>query len=358
MDASQDSKNLENRKADHLELTARGDVGFRDQGTLLNCVHLVHNALPELTLGSIDTSCMLLGKRLRAPLLIAGMTGGTEHAGQINRDLASIAEERGYAFGFGSQRPMLVNPQAVESYSVRERAPSALVLGNIGAVQAAAMEPAAIIKLVKDAGADALCVHLNPAMEVVQPGGDQDFRGCLPRIGLLAREMPFPVIAKETGCGLSLDVASRLAAAGVEHVDVSGAGGTSWVGVETLRASGDARALGELLWDWGIPTAASVLAVSHVGFKTIWATGGMKTGLDVARAIALGASGGGIARPVLQAYYAGGREAALQFLIQVERELRTVMLLVGASNLAQLRRAPKLLTGMLKEWSDLWAIKR
>jgi isopentenyl-diphosphate Delta-isomerase len=358
MDARQDSQNLESRKNDHLELTARGDVGFREQGTLLNCVHLVHNALPELELGNIDTSCTVLGKRLKAPLLIAGMTGGTEHAGQINRDLASIADERGYAFGFGSQRPMLVNPQAKSSYSVRERAPNALILGNIGAVQAVAMEPAAVRKLVEDAGADALCVHLNPAMEVVQPGGDQDFRGCLQRIALLAREMPFPVIAKETGCGLSLDVGARLAAAGVEHVDVSGAGGTSWVGVETLRASGSARALGELLWDWGIPTAASVLAVNHVGFKTIWATGGLKTGLDVARAIALGASGGGIARPVLQAYYAGGRDAALEFLIQVERELRTVMLLVGASNLVQLRRAPKMLTGALKEWSELWSIKR
>jgi isopentenyl-diphosphate delta-isomerase len=343
MNAS-DSKNLETRKADHLELTARGDVGFKEQGTLLNCVHLVHNALPELELGAVDTSCTLLGKRLKAPLLIAGMTGGTEHAGQINRDLASIAEERGYAFGFGSQRPM--------------RAPHTLILGNIGAVQAAAMDPPAIRRLVEAVGADALCVHLNPAMEVVQPGGDQDFRGCLARIGALAREMSFPVIAKETGCGLSLDVASRLAAAGVEHVDVSGAGGTSWVGVETLRASGDERALGELLWDWGIPTAASVLAVNQVGFKTIWATGGMKTGLDVARAIALGASAGGIARPVLQAYYAGGRDAALSFLIQVERELRTVMLLVGASNLGQLRRAPRLLTGMLKEWNELWTSNR
>lgn len=358
MDASQDSKNLETRKADHLELTARGDVGFKEQGTLLNCVHLVHNALPELELGGVDLSCTLLGKHLKAPLLIAGMTGGTEHAGQINRDLASIAEERGYAFGFGSQRPMLVNPAAVASYSVRERAPNALILGNIGAVQAAAMDPNAIEKLVRDAGADALCVHLNPAMEVVQPGGDQDFRGCLARIGSLAREMPFPIIAKETGCGLSLDAALRLAAAGVQHVDVSGAGGTSWVGVETLRASGNARVLGELLWDWGIPTAASVLAVNQVGFKTIWATGGLKTGLDVARAIALGASGGGIARPVLQAYYAGGKAAAEEFLIQVERELRTVMLLVGASNLAQLRRAPKLLSGMLKEWNELWAAKR
>lgn len=346
---------IESRKTDHLELTARGDVGFREQGTLLSDVRLVHDALPELHVDHIDLSCVILGKRLRAPILIAGMTGGTEHAGKINRDLAQIAEQRGYAMGFGSQRPMLLNPKAVDTYSVRDVAPNLLLLGNVGAVQAAALTPQAVQGLVTAVGADALCVHLNPAMEVVQPEGDKDFRGCLPQIARLAAEMPFPIVAKETGCGISLGVARRLAAAGVEHVDVSGAGGTSWVGVETLRAKDEGRALGELFWDWGIPTAASVLATHRVGFRTVFATGGLKTGLDVARALVLGASAGGLARPVIQAYYDGGAEAVARYLDQVERELRTAMLLVGAANVAQLQKVPRLLSPALRGWDELWA---
>jgi isopentenyl-diphosphate delta-isomerase len=346
---------IESRKQDHLELTARGDVGFRTQGTLFSDVQLVHDALPELHLDEVDLSCTVLGKRLRAPILIAGMTGGTEHAGKINRDLAKIAETRGYAMGFGSQRPMLVNAAAVETYKVRDVAPNVLLLGNVGAVQATALEPSAVLELVQAVGADALCVHLNPAMEVVQPEGDKDFRGCLPQIARLAAELPFPVVAKETGCGLSLSVAQRLAAAGVEHLDVSGAGGTSWVGVETLRAEGDGRALGELFWDWGIPTAASLLATHRVGFRTVFATGGLKTGLDVARAIVLGATAGGLARPVIQAYYDGGPDAVERYLQQVERELRTAMLLVGAGNLAQLQKVPRLIGGSLRDWDALWA---
>lgn len=345
---------IESRKTDHLELTARGDVGFRQQGTLFSDVHLVHDALPELHLDEIDLSCTVLGKRLRAPILIAAMTGGTEHAGAINRDLARIVEERGYAMGFGSQRPMLTNPASVTSYSVRDVAPTALLLGNIGAVQAAALDVDSVGSLVTQIGADALCVHLNPAMEVVQPEGDKDFRGCLPQLARLAAELPCPVIAKETGCGLSLSVARRLAAAGIDHVDVSGGGGTSWVGVETLRAADEGRALGELFWDWGIPTAASVLAVQHVGFRTIFATGGLATGLDVARALVLGASAGGLARPVIQAYYDGGADAVVRYLDRVERELRTAMLLVGASNVAQLKNVPRFLTGALRDWQSLW----
>lgn len=345
---------IESRKQDHLELTARGDVGFRTQGTLLSDVQLVHDALPELHLDEVDLSCTVLGKRLRAPILIAAMTGGTDHAGAINRDLAKIAEARGYAMGFGSQRPMLVNDAAVNTYAVRDVAPNALLLGNVGAVQAVQLEPEAVLRLAQAVGADALCVHLNPAMEVVQPEGDKDFRGCLPQIARLAAELPLPIVAKETGCGISLSVAQRLAAAGIEHVDVSGAGGTSWVGVETLRASGEGRALGELFWDWGIPTGASVLATHHVGFRTVFATGGLKTGLDIARAIVLGATAGGLARPVIQAYYDGGSDAVVRYLEQVERELRTAMLLVGAANLAQLQKVPRLIGGSLREWDALW----
>jgi isopentenyl-diphosphate delta-isomerase len=190
---------------------------------------------------------------------------------------------------------------------------------------------------------------MNPAQELVQPGGDRDFRGCLDTFARLVRELPVPVIAKETGNGVSNQLAKQLHARGVRHVDVSGAGGTSWVGVETLRADGAAKALGEVLWDWGIPTAASVGLVAREGL-TVIATGGMKTGLDIAKAIALGATVGGIARPCLQALTTGGRAGAEQFLDGVEQTLRAVMVLVGAKDLAALRSAPKFVTGELAQW--------
>lgn len=341
---------ISQRKTDHLDLAVSGDVGFRAKQSLFGDVTFVHDALPELSWDDLDLSCHVLGKTLRAPILIAGMTGGTDRARQINTVLAGIAEERGYAFGLGSQRAMLRDPSATDTYAVRDAAPTALVLGNLGVVQAAELETARISDLVHDVGADALCVHLNPAMEVIQTEGDRDFRGCLDAIARLGRELPVPVVAKETGCGLSSQVARRLAAVGVRHVDVSGAGGTSWVGVETARAAPDRRAVGETFWDWGIPTAASVALVAGHGFRTVFATGGVSSGLDVAKAIALGAHVGGIARPVLQALEKGGRDAASAFLAQVEAELRTAMLLVGAKNLSDLRKAPRVIRGELADW--------
>jgi isopentenyl-diphosphate delta-isomerase len=343
-----------NRKADHLALCAEGDVGFRERTTMLEQVRLVHDALPDMALADVDTSVTLFGKTLRAPLLIAAMTGGTEEAGRINRELASIAEERGYGFGLGSQRAMLVRPGTGPSYRVRQVAPATLVLGNVGVVQARAMTTSEVRLLCDEVGADALCVHLNPAMELVQPGGDRDFSQGLATIARLVRDVGLPVVVKETGCGLGPSVGRRLRDVGVKHVDVSGAGGTSWVGVEAKRAeaAGDAgaRALGEALWDWGIPTAACVALLATQGFETIVATGGVGTGLDVARAIALGASLGGIARPVLRALTAHGRAGALSFLDGVEAELRAAMLLTGSRDVAALRCAPRVVVGELGGW--------
>jgi isopentenyl-diphosphate delta-isomerase len=346
--------NIQSRKTDHLDLAATGDVGFRDKTTLFECVTLVHDALPELELDQIDLSCEVLGKTMRAPLLIAGMTGGTERAGKINRVLAQIAEECGYAFGLGSQRPMLRQPETTASYRVREVAPSVVLLGNLGAVQAAEIGVSGVGALAEAIEADAICIHLNPAMEIVQAEGDRGFVGCQRILGRLARELPVPVVAKETGCGISANVAKRLLAEGVEHVDVSGAGGTSWVAVETQRSVGSERSLGELFWDWGIPTAASVMAVAGGSFRTVFATGGMKNGLETAKALALGAHVVGIARPVLQAYEQGGEAGARSYLRRVELELRSAMLLTGAGNLRQLRQVPRIVSGALEQWSSAW----
>jgi isopentenyl-diphosphate delta-isomerase len=337
------------RKVDHLELCATDDVAFRGRTTLLEHVQLVHQSLPELAYDEIDPSVRLLGKRLRAPILIAAMTGGSDASAEVNVELSKIAEARGYGFGVGSQRAMQRVPESAWTYEVRKHAPNTLLLGNVGVVQAREASSAALAQLAADIGADAICVHMNPAMELIQAEGDRDFRGCIDTFARLARELPIPVVAKETGNGVSRQTAARLRQVGIETIDVSGAGGTSWVGVEALRAPAQGKAMGEALWDWGVPTAASVVYAAHAGLTTI-ATGGIRTGLDVARAIALGASAAGIARPVLQALREGGRSGAERYLDGVERELRAVMLLCGARRLADLRAAARVITGELKDW--------
>jgi isopentenyl-diphosphate delta-isomerase len=343
------SADIEQRKADHLDLCATDDVAFRQRTTLLECVRLVHQALPETAFDSIDTRVRLLGKELRAPLLIAAMTGGHERAAEINQALASIADDLGYAFGLGSQRAMQKHPETSWTYQVRERAPNVLLLGNVGVVQARDLSTETIAQMLSDVGADAVCVHMNPAMELVQPEGDRDFTGGVQTFRRLWSELEVPVIAKETGNGISRGVAAQLRAIGIRYADTSGAGGTSWVGVETLRAEGDGQALGEALWDWGIPTAASVRYCAEAGMTTI-ATGGIQTGMDAARAIALGASCAGIARHVYQAFLGGGVEGARVLLMRIERELRSVMLLCGAKTIEELQQAPRVVTGELRDW--------
>lgn len=337
------------RKADHLDLCATDEVAFQGKTTLLDAVDLVHDSLPELHLGEIDLSAEVVGRRLAGPVVISAMTGGVDRAERINRDLAAAAQARGIAFGFGSMRPLLEDGLTT-GYLVREEAPDALIFGNIGVVQARGASAQQLEDMLGTAGCDALCVHLNPAQEVVQRGGDEDFRGGLDTLARLTAELSVPVIAKETGAGLSRATARRLRAAGIRHVDVSGAGGTSWVAVETLRARAATRALGERFWDWGVPTAASVVQVSDLGFDTVIATGGVRHGLDVARALALGASAGGLARPFLMAHNEGGLPAVLDAIDQVLREVRVACLLSGAARAAALKDGPVVLAEALRRW--------
>ncbi len=339
---------ISSRKADHLDLCTDGDVGFRGKTNLLEQVELVHDALPELAVADIDLRTTYAGKELAAPVVIAAMTGGVDRAEAINRDLASVAEELGIGFAFGSQRPLLTKG-ITAGYLVRDVAPSALVLGNIGIVQAAATPTAALAELVARCGADALVVHLNPAMEVVQPEGDDDFRGGIETIGRLVAELPVPVVVKETGCGLSRSLGERIRRQGVRWVDTSGAGGTSWVAVETKRAEGAQRSLGEAFWDWGIPTAASVAQLDGLGLG-ICATGGIGNGLQIARAIALGATCGGIARRFLQAHAAGGRAGVKAAAERVIDEVRIACLLSGARTPEALRTKPLVLGPGLLRW--------
>jgi isopentenyl-diphosphate delta-isomerase len=342
-----EDEGIASRKADHLDLCATDRVAFQHKGTLLDEVHFVHEALPELSLDEIDLTTVLCGKRLAAPVMIAAMTGGIERAAVVNRSLAALAEQRGLGFGFGSMRPLLEDPRA-PGYHVRDVAPTALLFGNLGVVQAASASTQQVVDLVGSTGCDALCVHLNPAMEVVQPGGDRDFRGGLDAIARLVAALPVPVVAKETGCGLSRRTALRLREAGVRTVDVSGAGGTSWVGVETLRARAT-RSLGERYWDWGIPTAASIAMLSGLDLDIV-ATGGIRHGLDVARAIALGATVGGVARTVLTAWTEGGPDAAGAVIDGMIEEIAVACLLTGSPSPAALRGQPLVLGGDLARW--------
>jgi isopentenyl-diphosphate delta-isomerase len=345
-----DRLDISQRKKDHLALCAGPNVGFRDKTTLLEEVALVHCALPEMHADEVDSTTELCGKKLAAPVIVAAMTGGTDVAAQVNQDIARAADELGLGFGVGSQRAMFERPETAWTFQVREVAPNCLLLGNLGLVQAKAMSTAQIADLVEQIGADALCIHLNPAMEIVQPGGDRDFGGGLDLFRRLVAELHVPVIAKETGCGLSRRVAEQIKQTGVTAVDVSGAGGTSWVAVEARRAQDpDQKYMGEQLWDWGIPTAASVLQLADLGMAIV-ATGGLKNGTDVARAVALGATAGGIAAEVLRAHKAGGYLGAKEFLRRVVLTVRSIMLLTGSRTVQDLRRADKVLGPRLAAW--------
>lgn len=336
------------RKQAHLDLCLREDVGTETKTTLLEEVELVHEALPELDWDELDTSCRWLGKTLRAPLLITGMTGGTESAGRVNRELAAVAEQAGVAFGVGSQRAMLTRPASAESYAVRSEAPTTIVLANIGLGQACTMETEEFRQLAEFLDADALCLHLNVGQELIQPEGDRAFRGGEDAFRRLVAGLRIPVIAKETGCGISRDTARRLKEAGVRHFDVSGAGGTSWIRIEALRDDPDTGP-GATFREWGTPTAACILQLRGLGVTTI-ASGGIRNGLDIARSLALGASLCGAALPVYQAWQEGGQAGALRFIEQLVRELRIAMLLTGSRDLAALSRAPAHLGPRLAAW--------
>ncbi|HEX4460409.1 MAG TPA: type 2 isopentenyl-diphosphate Delta-isomerase [Polyangia bacterium] len=345
------SPGIQQRKADHLALCASGEVEFRAKGTLLDEVALVHDALPDRHFDDIDLTTTLLGKKLKAPVVISGMTGGTPEAAKINSDLARAAEALGLGFGLGSQRAMVVAPDLGWTYRVRDRAPNALVMGNLGIVQARQMSTNAIRELCQAIGVDALCVHLATSMELIQPGGDRDFRGGRETLQRLHGELGLPIVLKETGAGLSRRVGMVAKHLGIRTVDTSGAGGTSWVGVETKRASGQARALGEELWDWGIPTAASVGLLSDLGLDII-ATGGLRTGQDVCHALALGATAGGLAAPVLRAHRDGGYDNVIRFLNEVIASVRATVFLTGCRTPSELRTAPKVLGSTLRAWME------
>ncbi|MGO9829110.1 MAG: type 2 isopentenyl-diphosphate Delta-isomerase [Myxococcaceae bacterium] len=341
------------RKDAHLDLCAADQVEPDSNSTLLEYVHLVHCAMPELSLDEVDVSTSWWGKTLRAPLLVTGMTGGSDRARTVNRDLALVAERRGLAFGVGSQRAMAEHPELARTFSVRDVAPTILLLGNIGLRQGIALGVDGVRRLMDAIGADGMALHLNVGQELTQPEGDRDFRGGYSLVKALSASLGERFLVKETGCGLSPDVARRLVDCGVRTLDVSGLGGTSWVRVEQLRVKGGpAREVGELYSSWGIPTAAAVAAVRRsVGpHIRLIASGGIRNGLEVAKALALGADIAGMALPLFRAQQAGGVPAAELAVDTVVGALQQALLLTGSRTVAELRTQPKVVAGPLKDW--------
>jgi isopentenyl-diphosphate delta-isomerase len=312
-------------------------------------VHLFHEALPELSVAEIELGTELLGRRLEAPILISGMSGGTEEAGRLNRALAAAAQKLGLGMGVGSQRAMLLDPNTAESFRVREVAPDILLLANLGAVQARDTGPEKVAELIRAIGADALCIHLNAAQELVQDEGDRDFRGCGAAIQQLVAELSVPVVVKETGCGLGPRALARLRGSGVRWVDVAGAGGTSWTGVESLRGSARQRALGLELREWGIPTAAAIAYAARAGLNVI-ASGGIRGPRDAANALALGADAVALALPFLRAWQEGGASGVIAAGERLIESLRVVTLLTGSRRASDLKRAPRAIGSELRLW--------
>jgi isopentenyl-diphosphate delta-isomerase len=328
---------ISSRKSDHIRINLEEDVRS-GLTTGLERYRFVHRALPELDLERIDLSQELFGRKLRSPVLISSMTGGTDEAAEINRRLAGAAQQTGIAMGLGSQRAALEHPELAYSFQVRRYAPDVLLLANLGAIQLnygyGVEECRRAVEMIE---ADALILHLNALQEAVQPEGDTRWAGLLGKIDAVCRALPVPVIAKEVGWGFSAQDARRLADAGVTAIDVAGAGGTSWSQVEMHRARTESqRRLAAAFVDWGIPTAQAILNVCTAAPELlVFASGGLRSGVDIAKCIALGARLGGMAGPFLKAADRS-MEDTVQAIEDLSREIRVCMFMAGAGSLQAL----------------------
>jgi isopentenyl-diphosphate delta-isomerase len=343
------------RKDEHISISLKRNVQARETTTGFEDVRFVHRALPEVDKQRIDLSTSVFGHRFAAPLICGAITGGTDRATNINVTIAEAVEELGLGMGVGSQRAAIDDKRLEKSFVVaRKKAPTAFLIANIGGVQLVngygLKETRRALEMID---ADALAIHLNALQETAQPEGQTNFAGVLERITQIAEGLDKPVIVKETGAGIAAEEARKLQAAGVKGIDVSGAGGTSWAAVEYYREKGPengfSRRLGDVFWDWGIPTAVSVVEVRQTVDVPIIASGGIRNGIDAAKALALGSNLTSLSQPVLQAAVIGGK-ATRDMLSLLIDELRNTMFLVGADSVKAMSNVPVVISGKTSEW--------
>jgi len=329
----------ENRKADHLQIALAEDVQFKGKTTGFEKVgfkgvDLEYTALPEIDKKDVSFGTVFLGKRFTAPLMVEAITGGVKEAKKINKDIATACEALGIGMGLGSQRAMIEFPELKDTYFVRDVAPSIFLAGNIGVTELGKCSLEEIEKALEEVKADALAIHINAAQAALQPEKETNFRGRLKEIEKLVQGLKKPVYVKEVGHGIGLETAKQLAETGIKAIDVGGAGGTSWTAIDSKRGN---KELGETFWDIGIGTAESLRQCRKVFEGKLIASGGIRTGLDCAKAIALGADLCGIALPVLKAQQKEGSQGVKKLLEKVIEELRIAMFLAGAKNLEELK---------------------
>jgi isopentenyl-diphosphate delta-isomerase len=343
------------RKADHIRICLERKAQARNATTGFEDIHLIHKALPEIDRAKIDLSTTVFGYKFAAPIIVGAMTGGTEEATKINATIAETVEKLHLGMGVGSQRAAIEDKQLIKTFAVaRKKAPNAFLIANIGGVQLVHGYGVKEVKKAMDMiEADALAIHLNALQEAVQLEGQTNFEGVLAKIGEIAGALDKPVIVKETGSGIAKEEARKLEAAGVKGIDISGAGGTSFAAVEYYRAKGKEnnvqRFLGNVFWDWGIPTGVSLAEATQTVKIPVIASGGVRTGMDVAKALALGACLASLSQPVLKVADRGAKDTEKNLSLLME-ELRNMMFLVGAEKVESLAKAPIVLIGKTAEW--------
>jgi isopentenyl-diphosphate delta-isomerase len=345
---------IQERKKEGITIPLTRNVQARRSSNYLEFVRLVHNALPDLDYENIETSCKFLDHELAAPIMIDCMTGGTSHATEINSRLGQLAQKYGLAMGLGSQRAGLRSPQLAETYTIaRTKAPDAFLIANIGGAQLSkGLSINEIVEIIEMIKANALAIHLNSLQELIQPEGEPKYGGVLSRIKEIVNAVNVPVIVKEVGAGISSEVAKKLQAAGVAAINIAGSGGTSWAGVEKFRAESAHNTIkeriGELFWDWGIPTALSLIEVKRVARVPIIASGGLRNGLEIGKCLVLGADCCALAFPFLKKA-SESLDSLYSFAESLIAELKSTMFLVGSKNLTELRKTRYTLSGQLKE---------
>jgi isopentenyl-diphosphate delta-isomerase len=349
------AEKTEKRKAEHIKICLNEKAQARKATAGFEDVQFIHRALPEIDKHKIDLSTTFFGHKFSAPLVVGAMTGGTAEATRINAAIAEAVEQLHLGMGVGSQRAAIEDQKLEKTFAIaRKKAPTAFLIANIGGIQLVhGYGIKEVKKTVEMIDADAVAIHLNALQEAVQPEGQTNFKGVLAKIGKIAGELDKPVIVKETGAGIAAEDAKKLEAAGVKAVDIGGTGGTSFAAVEYYRAKGQENSiqhfLGDVFWDWGIPTVVSLAEATQTVKIPVIASGGVRTGMDVAKVLALNACLASVSQPALQAAVKGAKDTENMLSLLIE-ELKDVMFLVGAEKVKDLTKTPIVVTGKTAEW--------